>query len=189
MKYLTKKLSVRALQLLIVACGCFASSALSADIPGDPIAKMDASGNQVAIWTLYPTAGGNSSIQVATYDAATTTWSSPTTVSAGGFDAWSPILVTSTSGSAVAGWTITDTVNGVYAIYTTIYDATAGTWSTPVRITPTTTQADSDFTLAINASNDIAITWNGYDTTTTNTNIWNNVGTVSSGFGTATVVY
>src|SRR6185312_8099730 len=119
----------------------------------NPTIAFDSSGNAFATWIQ----GG--AVYEAHYSASAGTWSAPVNLATNSNTAYAPSLSVDASGDAVVAWIQSNGTNPV--VYTTVYTASAGTWSTASAIesTAVTLPAAGGSVATAIAGSDAAVSW------------------------------
>ncbi len=129
-----------------------------------PQVAVDDGGNAIAIWLqLYETTPSNKyHVWTNRYSAATRTWGTPTTLSTGTEDSYSPAIAVNAAGDAVVAWT--SRVSSSAWVLARMYSASSGLWGPGRQISFTTYQADinSGPGVAIDASGNAIVAWSEF---------------------------
>lgn len=125
----------------------------------NPVIAMDPAGNAIAVWRELHGAWG---IYASRYNAATTAWSTPVEIGAGGGDVAGFAVVMDASGNAMAGWREKSGANTV--VNAARHDAATASWSAPVRVDTTSTAANNQTpVMGVDSAGTVTLAWQQKD--------------------------
>jgi hypothetical protein len=134
---------------------CTVAGNLQADLPNNPNAFGDTSGNQVAVWELDT----DTSSSIVSQIFSSGTWAPQSQISdVSNTDAMNPVLAGNDEGDAAAGWLYVNE-NGFLALGASTYTVANG-WISPSTNLSTTDEDVLSFTVTMNSAGQAVITWN-----------------------------
>jgi hypothetical protein len=156
------------------------ASSASGDLSVERLA-VDAQGNAVAVWVLTGSGGSNDK-RVFASNLIAGTWSTPLQLSTGSFAARDPQVAITPAGDAIVTWTQLDTGGAANSILSARF--VAGAWLASDLIEQGSANASKP-QVAIDSNGNAVVVWNQFDLNTSQTTIWANRYTTTSGWGTA----
>ena len=146
-------------------CLTMVSQVSAGNIVADyPKTAIDPNGNVVAVWEALDDVTNNWKIQTATFDPATTTWSTPSDIYAPvNQGAYTPNIVLKSSGDGLSVWIGLDFTTGNAMVQAAMYIAATNSWTAAQTLSdPATEYANSDIRISVNDAGVAVVTWSSY---------------------------
>ncbi len=139
-----------------------------------PVSVQNNNGYGAAFWDV--SSGSTRDVFVATEQ--TGTWDSTTQISTIGQYSFGPVSAITSTGDIIAVWSVLDsTTHNQLLYYATLPHS--GSWSTPTLLSDPTTSVRNGYTVQIDDSGDILVTWNWFSPST----FQNHISAATGSFG------
>ena len=142
------------------------SAGLSAATPSVPVSVLDSNGYGATFWDV--TGASTRDVFVATETLGA--WDTAVQISTAGKYSFGPLAAITSTGDIVAVWSVLDsTTHNQLLYYATLPHG--GSWSTPTLVSDAATTVQSGYSVEINDTGQILITWRWFSTSTYQTHI------------------